>query len=150
MKLFHALALLACTFSLPSCFVARTAVNEPLDIAAVRSLVPGETTAKEAVERLGAPSDVVQLGKRFAYRYDHTINKRAGLFLIVIALFNEDARQDRTWLFFDEKSVLTHVGSTFSSHRPQYAVPWEDIHEDSDNLSRDNERKGLRERESKK
>ena len=150
MKLFHALALLACTFSLPSCFIARTAVNEPLDIAAVRSLVPGKTTAREAVEKLGAPSDVVQLGTRFAYRYDHTINKRAGVLLIVVAVFNEDARQDRTWLFFDENSVLTHVGSTFSSHRPQYALPWENIHEDSDNLIRDLGRKGLRERESRK
>ena len=60
-----------------------------------------------------------------------------------MALFNEDARQDRVWLFFDENHVLSHVGSTFAGHRPQYSMPWEDIHEEPDSKSRDAERKGL-------
>ena len=137
---FVILVTLACILPLQSCFVARHSTNEPLDIHRVRSLTPGKTTAKECVETLGAPTDVVQLGKRFAYRYDHTLNKGAGLFLIVVALFNEDARQDRVWLFFDENSVLSHVGATFTAHRPQYSMPWEDIHEASDHVSSDRER----------
>ncbi len=116
---------------LQSCFISRRSNNEPLSLAQVRSLTPGKSTAKECVEILGAPTDVVQLGKRFAYRYDHTINKGAGLFLLVLIFFNEDARQDRVWLFFDANSVLSHVGSTFAAERPEHSMPWEDIHEDN-------------------
>ena len=115
---------------LQSCFISRHNSNEPLSPTAVRSLTPGKSTAKECVEVLGAPTDVVQLGKRFAYRYDHTIEKGAGVFLLILLFFNEDARQDRVWLFFDANSVLSHVGSTFAAERPEYSMPWEDIHED--------------------
>jgi len=126
----HILALLACALLLPSCFIARHSTNEPILSENVRSLTPGKSTAKECVEIMGAPSEVIQLGKRFAYRYDHTIEKGAGLFLLVVMLFNEDARQDRVWLFFDTNGVLSHVGSTFAAERPEYSMPWEDIHED--------------------
>lgn len=114
---------------LPSCFISRHSHSEPINPAGIASLTPGRSTARECVKVLGAPSDVVQLGKRFAYRYDHTIEKGAGLFLVVVALFNEDARQDRVWLFFDENAVLSHVGSTFAADRTEYSMPWEDIHE---------------------
>ena len=89
-------ALLAGAVMLPllqSCFISRHSRNEPLSPAAVASLTPGKSTAKECVAVLGAPTDVVQLGKRFAYRYDHSIEKGFGLFLVVFLLFNEDARQ---------------------------------------------------------
>lgn len=126
-----ALPLLACALSLSSCFIARRSTNEPISSMNVDSLLPGRSTAKECVQKLGAPSEVVQLGKRFAYRYDHTIEKGAGTFLVLVALFNEDARQDRVWLFFDENGVLSHMGSTFASKRAEYSMPWEDIHEDN-------------------
>ncbi len=125
----HILALLACALLLSSCFIVRRSTNEPILPEHVRSLTPGKSTAKECVEILGAPTDVVQLGKRFAYRYDHTIEKGEGLFLILVALFNEDARQDRVWLFFDTNGMLSHVGSTFAAERSEYSMPWEDIHE---------------------
>ncbi len=136
---FLLLAVAACTLS--GCFVSRQSTNEPLSMRAVSGLQPGTTTAQEVVQRLGAPNDVIQLGKRSAYRYDHTIQKSAGLWLLLIGFFNEDARQDRIWVFFDERNLLTHVGSTFSSHRPQYSMPWEDIHERSDNEPRDEDRR---------
>lgn len=127
----HLLApvLLACVLSLQSCFIARHNHNEPIDPAHIQKLTPGRSTAKECVQVMGAPSEVVQLGKRFAYRYDHTIEKGAGTFLLIVVLFNEDARQDRVWLFFDENGVLSHMGSTFASKRTEYSMPWEDIHE---------------------
>lgn len=127
----HLLALLACALLLSSCFIARHSNNEPIDRTHIKDLRPGKSTAKECVQIMGAPSEVVQLGKRFAYRYDHTIEKGAGTFLLIVALFNEDARQDRVWLFFDEKAVLSHVGSTFASDRTEYSMPWEDIHENN-------------------
>ncbi len=129
--------------STAGCAFARQDVNEPLDVATVRELVPGKTTAREVVERLGAPTDVVQLGRRTAYRYDATTAKSTLLILLVVNFGNQDTRSDRVWVFFDEKDVLTHCGSTFGTHRTQYALPWEDVHEAEDNQSRDAERPGL-------
>jgi outer membrane protein assembly factor BamE (lipoprotein component of BamABCDE complex) len=128
---------------LPACVVGYSSTNEPLDPELVQKLVPGKTTAKEVVELLGAPTEVVQLGRSSAYRYDHTVTKAAGLILVVVILGNLDSRADRLWVFFDEHAVLTHLGSTFASHHTQYAMPWEDVHEPEDNASRDLERKGL-------
>lgn len=135
-------AVLPLLLLLPACGFARQATNEPLDAPTVRAFVPGKTTAREVVERLGAPTDVVQLGKRSAYRYDATVQKTAILFLLLINFANQDARSDRVWVFFDEHDVLTHCGSTFGTHRTQYAMPWEDVHEADDSASRDAERPG--------
>jgi hypothetical protein len=128
---------------LPACAFARQGTNEPLDVPTVRAFVPGKTTAREIVERLGAPTDVVQLGRRTAYRYDGTTTKSTVLFLLLINFANQDTRSDRVWVFFDERDVLTHCGASFGTHRTQYALPWEDVHEPEDNASRDAERPGL-------
>jgi hypothetical protein len=131
---------------LAACAIARQGTNEPLDAELVRSLVPGETTAREVVERFGAPTEVVQLGKRSAYRYDAVVTKSAVLFLLLVNFANQDTRQDRLWVFFDERDVLSHVGAWYGVHRTQYAMPWEDVHEASDNASRDADRPGLQEK----
>lgn len=135
--------LLAALLPFAACAVARQDTNEPLDAQVVRSLQPGVTTAREVTERLGAPTDVVQLGKRTAYRYDATSAKSAVLFLLLVNFANQDTRSDRLWVFFDEKDVLSHYGATFGTHRTQYAMPWEDVHEASDNDGRDAERPGV-------
>lgn len=108
----------------PSCFVARQTFNEALDPEAVASLEPGTTTASDVVDLLGAPSDVIQLGHRSAWRYDHVVSKRAALFLLVFVAMNEDSHADRLWLFFDEDDVLTHAGSTLASDLAEYSMPW--------------------------
>jgi outer membrane protein assembly factor BamE (lipoprotein component of BamABCDE complex) len=112
----------------PSCFTSRTTVNAPVhgDIAA--SFVPGQTTAKDVVEKLGAPAEVVQLGSRTAYRYDYTVEKRSGFTLIIVSFLNEDTRSDRVWLFFDAKDVLTHAGATLEAADARYAMPWQETH----------------------
>jgi len=46
-------------------------------------------------------------------------------------------------VFFDERDVLTHYGATFATHRTQYAMPWEDVHEASDDDARDRDRPGV-------
>lgn len=130
-------------FLATSCAIGRQDVNEPLDARIVRSFIPGTTTAREVVERLGAPTEVVQLGRRTAYRYDGTTTKSAVLFLLVFNFANQDTRSDRVWVFFDEKDVLTHCGSWYGTHRTQYAMPWEDVHEDADNQQRDRHRPGI-------
>ena len=111
------------------CALARTTVNTPIDPAKVQQLIPGQTTAREAVAVLGAPIDVVQLGHRSAYRYDFRSTKRAGLVLFVVNLFNEDTRTDRAWLFFDEDDVLTHLGVTYEGNDTQYVLPWSSVHD---------------------
>lgn len=126
-----------------ACAFARQDTNDPLDATTVRSLEPGKTTAREVTERLGAPTEVVQLGRRTAYRYDATSAKSAVLFLLLINFGNQDTRSDRLWVFFDERDVLTHYGVSFGTHRTQYAMPWEDVHEASDNDSRDAARPGV-------
>ena len=130
-------------FLLSACAFSRQDTNEPIEVAMVRGLVPGKTTAKEVVDTLGAPTDVVQLGRRTAYRYDATTAKSTLLILLIVNFANQDTRSDRVWVFFDDKDVLTHLGATFGTHRTQYALPWEDVHEVEDNQSRDAERPGL-------
>ena len=111
----------------PSCFIARETVNEPIRRADVETLVPGTTTAREVVERLGGPNEVVQLGSRTAYRYDFTTTKRAGFTIILVSFLNDDTRSDRVWLFFDAKDVLTHAGSTLEAADARYAMPWQHV-----------------------
>lgn len=137
------LTALALLVTLPACGIMRQEINEPIDAVVVRSLQPGVTTAKEVVEKLGAPTEVVQLGKRTAYRYDASSNKGAGLFLIVFNMLAQDSRSDRVWVFFDDKDVLTHYGASFATHRTQYSLPWEDVHEVEDNRARDADRPGV-------
>lgn len=107
----------------PACFISRRDTNGAFDPERVQALVPGQTTASQVVAMLGAPNDVVQLGRRSAYLYVHTREKQAALFLLVIGLRGIDTQSDRTWAFFDENDVLTHVGSTFAADEAEYAVP---------------------------
>lgn len=115
--------LLAVLLFSPGCFLSRSNINEHFDAAPFRLLVPGESTAREVVELLGAPTEVVQLGRRRAYRYDHTHQRAAGLFLLVVFLHGTDVKSDRVWVFFDEDLVLTHVGMTFEADLAEYGIP---------------------------
>ena len=117
------LALLAATL-LPACLISRLAVNEPLDPAEIAQLRPGESKAADVIELLGAPTEVVQLGRRSAYRFDATTTKQAGLWLLVVGFYNADTRSDRLWAFFDENEVLTHFGATLTAGDAEYALPW--------------------------
>ncbi|MBK7645594.1 MAG: hypothetical protein IPJ19_21610 [Planctomycetes bacterium] len=119
MRLLAALLLLL-TFSLLLPFASTS--NEPLR-KKHREVHAGTTTAKEAIEILGAPTEVIQLGTRSAYRYDFTTLKRAGFSIIILSFLNEDTRADRAWLFFDAHDVLTHVGSTLEGNEAEYAMP---------------------------
>jgi hypothetical protein len=128
---------------LSACAIARQETNEPRDAVAISTLRPGSTSAREVVERLGAPGEVVQLGRRVAYRYDASITKSAALLLILFNMGAQDTRSDRLWVFFDEHDVLTHYGASYGTHRAQYALPWEDVHEPEDDAARDARRPGV-------
>ena len=119
-------ALLLALALLPGCLVSRTTVNQPLREQVLATLEPGVSTSADAVAALGAPTEVVQLGLRSAYRYDHTQTKRAGLVLILVSFLDTQSRSDRAWLFFDEEGLLTHVGLTLEADEAEYDMPWED------------------------
>ena len=122
------LALLLSLFA--GCAIGRSAVNEPLDADLAKQLVPGQTTALETVELLGAPVDVVQLGRRSAYFYKHTRETSTGIILVVFNMLNQDQRQDRIWVFFDEEGTLTHFGSTFEADRTRVATPFQNVYKE--------------------
>lgn len=119
-RLLAALALLL----LPGCFISRVHVNDPIPAEVVATIEPGRTTAAEVVQRLGAPSDVVQLGKRSAYRFDHTARKSAALYLVGVNFQNADEHSDRVWVWFDEYDVVTHVGVSLDADKVRYGMPW--------------------------
>ena len=104
-------------------------VVRDVEVQALHRIAVAETTdaevaqGREVVELLGAPQDVVQLAKRSAYRYDFTMEKTTGLFLLVLILRGVESRSDRVWLFFDEDDVLTHYGTTFQADEVIYEVP---------------------------
>lgn len=128
MKAFPVLVALAIPL-FSSCFIARNTANEPLQAGRMDVLRPGASTAGEVAATLGAPNEVVQLGKRMAWRYDFTAAKTAGFSIILLTLINEDARSDRAWLFFDENSVLSYTGRTLEANNAEYAMPWQDVHD---------------------
>jgi len=120
--------LLPLALLLGACAIGRRAENEPLDPACIAQLQPGVTTAREVVELLGAPVDVVQLGRRSAYMYRHKRETITGVILVVFNMFNQDERSDRLWVFFDENGVLTHDGATLAADRTRVATPFKDIY----------------------
>jgi hypothetical protein len=118
-------------------------IEAPVDAVAVRTFVPGKTTAAEVTAQLGAPVDVVQIGLRSAYFYEATAAKTEAFYLLVFTISNTDRRSDRVWLFFDERDVLTDCGTTFATHRAQYAMPWQDVRDPAENARRDAARPGV-------
>jgi hypothetical protein len=108
----------------PSCLLSQSKVNEPLDAERMAQLVPGESDADDVLAVLGAPSDVVQLGKRSAWRYDRSRSKGTGLLLIVFNMHMSDSKEDRIWAFFDEADRLTHIGGTFEADDVEYGLTY--------------------------
>jgi hypothetical protein len=121
------IATLALVLLAPSCFISRDTANEPLSKQHMDTLKPGASTATDVANALGAPNEVVQLGKRMAWRYDFTNAKTAGFSIIILTFINSDARADRAWFFFDENSVLQYSGRTLQAEGSEYAMPWYDL-----------------------
>lgn len=123
------LFLLGGTLLTSGCAIGRRWTNLPIDPAKVAQLEPGKTTAAEVVELFGGPVEVVQLGRRTAYRYEGTQTKISGIVLVIVGTFNTDTRSDFLWVFFDENDVLTHAGATYAADDAEWAMPWTDVHD---------------------
>lgn len=115
--------------TLSACFLSRNTVNVPLRTKQAATLTAGRSTQADVLAALGAPNEVIQLGFRSAWRYDHTLEKRAGLSLLVVTLINSDVQQDRMWMFFDEQGVLACAGATSDADKAVYELPWSNSHD---------------------
>ena len=62
-------------------------------------------------------------GRRSAWRYEHTVEKQAAAFLVVLGLRGVDTQADRVWVFFDEEDNVLHVGTLFQASEAEYDVP---------------------------
>lgn len=114
---------LALTLPLAGCFLSRSTANPPIPPEAVAQITPGESTADDVTRLLGAPNEVVQLGRRSAWRYEHTVEKQAAAFLVLLGLRGVDTQADRVWVFFDENDNVLHVGTMFQANEAEYDVP---------------------------
>jgi len=110
------------------CFMTRDTVNQPLQEERIVKLAPDMSTG-EVLGLLGGPMEVVQLGRRSAWRYDHQRTKRTGLTLVVVNALNTDTQEDRLWLFFNEFDRLAAFGSTLQASSSEWVLPWFDSHE---------------------
>ncbi len=108
---------------LPGCFLSRSRSNPPIAPSAVDQIVPGTSTADDVTGWLGAPTEIVQLGRRSAWKYEHTVEKQSAAFLVLLGLRGVDTQADRVWLFFDEHGTVLHVGKTFQAEQAEYDVP---------------------------
>ena len=105
------------------CFFSRSQSNPVLDPATVAQIVPGTSTAADVTGLLGAPNEVVQLGRRSAWRYEHLVEKQSALFLLILGLRGVDIQADRVWVFFDEQDNVTNVGTMFQANEAKYDIP---------------------------
>lgn len=116
-----AVALLALTTQ--ACFVSRSVTNPSILPEAVAQIQPGQSNADDVARLLGAPNEVVQLGRKTAWRYEHTVEKQSGLFLILLGLRGVDTQADRVWVFFDEEDNVSHIGSLLQAAEAEYDLP---------------------------
>jgi outer membrane protein assembly factor BamE (lipoprotein component of BamABCDE complex) len=109
--------------ALPGCFMNESSIDLPLNAEAIAKLQIGVSTAQQVAETLGAPRRVVELGEGYAWLYEHTSQKSAGLFLLLIGLYGNDEQTDRCWVFFDSTGVLRQMGSTLMAEESEYILP---------------------------
>ncbi|MFT5734498.1 MAG: outer membrane protein assembly factor BamE (lipoprotein component of BamABCDE complex) [Planctomycetota bacterium] len=105
------------------CFVSRSMTNPSIPAETVAQIVPGQSTAEDVARLLGAPNEVVQLGRKSAWRYEHTVEKQTGLWLVLLGLRGKDTQADRVWVFFDEEDNVSQIGSLLQASEAEYDLP---------------------------
>jgi hypothetical protein len=121
---FATLSLAVALWLVPSgCFISRSRSNPALSPDAVSRIVPGASTAEDVTRLLGAPNDVVQLGRKSAWLYEHTVEKQTAAFLVLLGLRGVDTQADRVWVFLDETGNVTNVGTLFQAAEAEYDLP---------------------------
>jgi outer membrane protein assembly factor BamE (lipoprotein component of BamABCDE complex) len=148
--IFVLLALLVAT--LQGCILGRVRDQVPLDAEKVAKIVPGQTTKKEVVELLGAPTyvndriglrvlgkpvqangnvgplidELVQSPLDHSYTYEYTDTKSLSLYLLIVSFTNQETKRDRVVVFFDQKGLVSHMGATFDAKDVSFRLPTSD------------------------
>jgi outer membrane protein assembly factor BamE (lipoprotein component of BamABCDE complex) len=149
-----AFALFATT-ALSGCILGRVRDGAPLDEDRVAKIKVGQSTKRDVVELLGAPTYVNdRLGFRVmapgagnlqagtvaaplvdelvrspldhSYTYEYLDTKSASLYLLVVSFTNQETKRDRVTVFFDEKGVVTHKGITLDAKNVEFRLPTSD------------------------
>jgi outer membrane protein assembly factor BamE (lipoprotein component of BamABCDE complex) len=141
---------------LPGCILGRVRDEVPIDPDKVAKIVPGQSTKKDVVEVLGAPTYVNdRLGFRVlsprstatpvagivtgplvdelvhspldhSYTYEYTDTKSQSLYFIIVSFTNQETKRDRVVVFFDDKGVVSHVGKSFNAKDVEFRFPTSD------------------------
>lgn len=151
-------AALALALALPlvssGCILGRARDGVPLDGERVARIVPGQTTRREVVELLGAPTyvndriglrvlarpegqgtpgragplvdELVRSPLDHSYTYEYTDTKTASLYLLVVSFTNQETRRDRVVVFFDDQGVVAHVGVSLDAASASFRLPVSD------------------------
>lgn len=148
----RSLVLVLATLVLPGCILGRVRDEVPLDPDKVAKIVPGQSTKKDVVELLGAPTYVNDriglrlLGKAapgagntgplidelihspldHSYTYEYTDTKSFALYLLIVSFTNQETKRDKVVVFFDEKGTVSHLGATFDAKNVEYRFPTSD------------------------
>lgn len=147
----RSLLLVVLAVLLPGCILGRVRDQVPLDAEKVAKILPGQTTKKEVVELLGAPTYVNDriglrvLGKGQAngnagpiidelvhspldhsYTYEYSDTKSLSLYLLIVSFTNQETKRDRVVVFFDEKGTVSHMGATFDAQNVAFRMPTSD------------------------
>jgi len=126
----RALPLLLLLLAAPGCFFSRSKSQTPVQADAVRQIVVGKSTMDDVVRILGAPTDIIFSNREhdplrvFAYEYTYAVTKNTGLTLIIVTFINSDTKRDHVLVFFDERGVVSGVGSSLDSGRASYKLPF--------------------------
>jgi outer membrane protein assembly factor BamE (lipoprotein component of BamABCDE complex) len=144
--------ILVLALALPGCILGRVRDEQPIDPEKVAKIVPGQTTKKEVVELLGAPTfvndriglrtgpprhqqgpsagpildEIVRSPLDHTYTYEYTDSKSASLYLLIVSFTNQETKRDRVVVFFDERGVVSHVGSSLNAKNVEFRFPMSD------------------------
>jgi outer membrane protein assembly factor BamE (lipoprotein component of BamABCDE complex) len=119
------LFVLLLVFFLQSCAGwAKNKDYHPFDASGLDKLIPGESTAAQVTEILGAPSEIVKLSNGNAYIYRRSLSKGTGLWLLIVSFGNYDEHHDQIVIFFNKKNIMTHFAVTLDAHKAAYGLPF--------------------------
>lgn len=137
----------------PGCILGRVRDEVPIDADAVAKIVPGVTTKQQVVQLLGAPTyvndriglrvvgrpeesgegnigplvdELVRSPLDHSYTYEYTDTKSASLYLLVVSFTNQETRRDRVVVFFDDRGVVSHIGTSLNADEVEFRLPLSD------------------------
>ena len=114
------------------CFFSRTKMETPIDKEKLQQIEVGKSTKEDVARILGAPTDIIFNSKMhdplhvFAYEYVYSVTKNTGFTIIVVTFVNSDSKRDHVLVFFDDKGVVSGIGTKLDADKAVYEFPFGD------------------------